>query len=61
MNSIRAGLFAILLAATGVVWLSAVLWIQYYTRTEVAQVLDRRLQESAHMVASLIARSGVND
>lgn len=58
MNSIRAGLFAILLAATGVVWLSAVLWIQYYTRTEVAQVLDRRLQESAHMVASLIARSG---
>ncbi|MCB5410688.1 ATP-binding protein [Pseudogemmobacter faecipullorum] len=58
MTSIRARLFAILLAATGIVWLSAVLWIQYYTRTEVAQVLDRRLQESAQMVASLIARNG---
>lgn len=58
MNSIRARLFAILLAATGVVWLSAVIWIQYSTRTEVAHVLDRRLQESAQMVGSLIARNG---
>ncbi|MDR5653476.1 ATP-binding protein [Ruixingdingia sedimenti] len=58
MTSIRARLFAILLAATGAVWLSAVVWIQQSTRTEVARVLDRRLQESAQMVASLIARSG---
>lgn len=58
MNSIRRRLFAILLTATGVVWLSAVLWIQHSTRTEVGYVLDRRLQESAQMVASLIRRNG---
>ena len=58
MNSIRRRLFVILLTATGLVWLSAVLWIQHSTRTEVAQVLDRRLQESAQMVASLIRRNG---
>lgn len=58
MSSIRMRLFLILLAATGAVWLSAVVWIQYTTRTEVNHVLDRRLQESAHMVASLIARNG---
>lgn len=58
MNSIRARLFVILLAATGAVWLSAVIWIQYSTRTEVSHVLDRRLQESAQMVASLIGRNG---
>ena len=58
MTSIRTRLFLILLAATGAVWLSAVVWIQHSTRTEVGHVLDRRLQESAQMVASLIARSG---
>ncbi|WP_112313300.1 ATP-binding protein [Pseudogemmobacter bohemicus] len=58
MSSIRMRLFLILMAATGVVWLSAVIWIQYSTRMEVNHVLDRRLQESAHMVASLIARNG---
>jgi len=58
MNSLRWRLFAVLLAATGVVWLSAVVWIQHSTRTEVGLVLDRRLEESARMVASLIARNG---
>lgn len=58
MNSIRRRLCLILLAATGVVWLSAVIWIQHSTRTEVGLVLDRRLQESAQMVASLIRRNG---
>lgn len=58
MRSIRTRLFLILLAATGVVWLSALLWIQHSTRAEVQHVLDRRLQESARMVASLIARQG---
>ncbi len=58
MSSIRKRLFAILLAATGVVWLSGVLWIQHSTRTEIEHVLDRRLQESAQMVASLINRQG---
>ena len=58
MTSIRKRLFIILLAATGVIWLSAVAWIQHSTRTEVGHVLDRRLQESAQMVASLIRRNG---
>ncbi|SIQ97000.1 two-component system, OmpR family, sensor histidine kinase QseC [Paracoccus thiocyanatus] len=58
MSSIRGRLFVILLAATGLIWLSAVGWIQHSTRTEVGHVLDRRLQESAQMVASLIRRSG---
>lgn len=58
MNSIRRRLLVILLTATGVIWLSAVVWIQYSTRIEVGHVLDRRLQESAQMVASLIRRNG---
>lgn len=55
MISIRRRLFITLLAATGMVWLSAVIWIQHSTRQEVSHVLDRRLEESARMVASLIA------
>lgn len=58
MSSIRKRLFIILLAGTGAIWLSAVAWIQHSTRTEVGHVLDRRLQESAQMVASLIRRNG---
>jgi len=57
MRSIRTRLFVILLAATGLVWLSAVIWIQHSTETQVGQVLDRRLEESARMVASLIGRN----
>lgn len=59
MISIRRRLFIALLAATGMVWLSAVIWIQHSTRLEVNHVLDRRLQESARMVASLIGRQGL--
>jgi len=55
MNSIRIRLFAILLLATGVVWLSAFLWIQQSTRAEVERVLDARLAESGQMVSSLIS------
>lgn len=58
MNSIRRRLCLVLLVATGLIWLSAVVWIQHSTRTEVGHVLDRRLQESAQMVASLIRRNG---
>ncbi|MFP4044201.1 MAG: ATP-binding protein [Rhodosalinus sp.] len=54
MNSIRLRLFLILMAATGAVWLSAVLWIQHSTRAEVERVLDARLAEAARMVSSLI-------
>jgi len=55
MNSIRIRLFAILLLATGVVWLSAFFWIQQSTRAEVERVLDARLAESGQMVSSLIS------
>lgn len=58
MSSIRKRLLVILLAGTGAIWLCAVIWIQHSTRTEVGHVLDRRLQESAQMVASLIRRNG---
>ncbi len=53
MRSLRLRLFATLLAATGVVWLAAVVWIYVGTRGEVEHVLDTRLQEAARMVASL--------
>lgn len=55
MNSIRIRLFLILLMATGVVWLSAFVWIQQSTRAEVERVLDARLAESGQMVSSLIS------
>lgn len=60
MSSIRMRLFLILLAATGVVWLSAVIWLQWTSRAEVGRVLDRRLEEAAHMVASLLARGDID-
>lgn len=59
MSSIRTRLFAILMAATGAVWLSALVWLQYATQRDVERVLDRRLEEAAHMVSSLIADGGI--
>lgn len=53
--SIRLRLIAILILATGGVWLSAVLWIENSTRAHIEQVLDARLAESANMVSSLIS------
>ena len=53
--SIKLRLFLILALATGVVWLSAVLWIEGSTRAQVEKVLDARLAESANMVSSLIS------
>ena len=55
MNSIRLRLFAVLVLATGIVWLSAVAWIQQSTRAKVERVLDARLSEAAQMVSSLIS------
>lgn len=54
MTSIRARLIAILIAATGLVWLSAVVWIYLSTQAEVERVLDARLTEAARMVNSLL-------
>lgn len=53
--SLKMRLFLLLSAATGLVWLSAVLWIDHSTRGEVEKVLDARLREAATMVSSLIA------
>ncbi|MFX0546370.1 ATP-binding protein [Roseovarius sp. S1116L3] len=55
MNSIRIRLFAVLMLATGAVWLSAFVWIQQSTRAEVERVLDARLAEAGQMVSSLIS------
>ncbi|WP_243405131.1 ATP-binding protein [Pelagivirga sediminicola] len=53
--SLRLRLFLLLTAATGLMWLSAVLWINHSTRAEVEKVLDARLREAATMVSSLMA------
>ncbi|PZX12805.1 two-component system sensor histidine kinase QseC [Palleronia aestuarii] len=53
--SIRLRLILALVLATGVVWLSAVIWIENSTRGKVEQVLDARLAESARMVSSLLS------
>lgn len=60
MNSIRSRLFVILIAATGIIWLSAVLWIYIGTRSEIQGVLDSRLQEAAKMVLSLVPKNGIS-
>ncbi|MBZ7927014.1 sensor histidine kinase N-terminal domain-containing protein [Ensifer adhaerens] len=54
MRSLRTRLFAILLLTTGLLWLSATVWIFLSTRAEVERVLDARLMEAARMVNSLI-------
>ena len=54
MRSLRLRLFATLLLATGMIWLSAVAWIYLGSKREVEQVLDNRLQEAARMVSSLV-------
>ncbi|HWJ87705.1 MAG TPA: ATP-binding protein [Pelagibacterium sp.] len=55
MASISRRLFLILVITTGLVWLSAVVWIFMSTRAEVERVLDARLMEAGRMVSSLIA------
>ncbi|ACS43808.1 ATP-binding protein [Methylorubrum extorquens] len=58
MRSLRIRLFAILLLATGLIWLGAVAWIYLGSKREVEQVLDNRLQEAARMVGSLVGSVG---
>ncbi|MCC5971151.1 MAG: sensor histidine kinase N-terminal domain-containing protein [Pararhodobacter sp.] len=59
MTSIRWRLFAILLLATGGIWLSAVVWLQHSTRAQIERVLDSRLAEAGHMVSSLLSDQGL--
>lgn len=54
MSSIRTRLFIILIAATGLIWLSATAWIYVDTKRQLEHVLDTRLMESARMVSSLV-------
>lgn len=54
MKSLRLRLFAVLMLATGLVWIAAVGWIYVGSRHEVEHVLDTRLQEAARMVLSLV-------
>ena len=58
MTSLRARLFLILVATTGVIWLAATIWIYLGTKRELERVLDTRLQEAARMVSSLVRDDG---
>ncbi len=53
--SLRRRLALILILATGVVWVAAMVWIQISTRARVEQALDARLAEAARMVSSLLS------
>lgn len=53
MRSIRLRLFVILLAATGAVWMVAVLWTYLSTQHEVERVLDARLTEAKRALRPL--------
>lgn len=55
MSSLRKRLFLILVAATGIIWLSAVTWIYVGSRAHLEHMLDTRLQEAARMVTSLVS------
>lgn len=59
MSSLRGRLFAILLTATGLIWLFAVIWIYSGTHRELERVLDTRLQEAARMVNSLVGSANM--
>jgi two-component system sensor histidine kinase QseC len=58
MTSLRWRLFIILVTATGLIWLSGVVWIYVGAKAELEHVLDTRLQEAARMVSSLVGEGG---
>ena len=47
MTSLRRRFLMLLITATGIVWLCAVVWIYFGSRSELEHVLDTRLQEAA--------------
>ena len=59
MNSLKSRLFAILVAATSLIWLAATCWIYVGATREIESVLDARLQEAARMVLSLASDNSV--
>jgi two-component system sensor histidine kinase QseC len=60
MRSIGSRLFLVLTLTTGLVWLSAVVWIFLSTRAEVEHVLDARLMEAGRMVSSLLTSQDID-
>ena len=58
MKSLRGRLFAILVAATGLIWLCGIAWISLGAKAELEHVLDTRIQEAARMVISLVGNEG---
>lgn len=60
MTSLRRRLFVLLMAATGALWLCAIVWIFVGSRIELERALDTRLQEAARMVHSLVASGNVS-
>ena len=60
MNSLRRRLFVLLVVASGVIWIAAVIWISSWSRIEVQHVLDTRLREAARMVHSLVSTSNID-
>ena len=59
MNSLKSRLFAILVAATSLIWLAATCWIYVGATREIESVLDARLQEASRMVLSLASDNSV--
>ncbi|WP_158807484.1 ATP-binding protein [Beijerinckia sp. L45] len=59
MKSLRLRLFLVLVAATGFVWLAAVVWIYTDSRSQIENILNRRLMEAARMVATLVDDEGI--
>lgn len=60
MISLRRRLFALVLAATGTIWICAIVWIVIGSHRELERVLDTRLEEAARMVHSLMPRGDVS-
>lgn len=60
MISLRHRLFALVLAATGTIWICAIVWISIGSHRELERVLDTRLEEAARMVHSLMARGDIS-
>ncbi|MEE7446671.1 two-component sensor histidine kinase [Methylobacterium radiotolerans] len=60
MSALRTRLFVVLLVATGLIWLSAVLWIYVSSKREVEHFVDTQLQEAARMVISVADRVGAS-
>lgn len=57
MTSLRKRLFVILVAATGIIWASAVVWTYFNSHNQLEKVFDTRLQEAARMVHSLLGNT----